>query len=388
MAIANPTHGQSRLVERVVDMRRLVLGAGTRRAQAGRLLLLAVLVLALMWILLFAEPPSASGVSTWRTTTFGSAVHDPTDFVKTTLDSLTYAGLLFVVASGFTLIFGLMRVVNMAHGSFFLLAGYIAVRLQKSYAHAGIFGLTSDQVSFLKDWLLPLVIATAVVAGIGLITQQLLLRWNQGQELRQALITVALSLIIGDQILAHFVRGGAEGITWPRQLGPDKQLHLGSIDYPWSRIFMLLVAIGIGLGLLLWLKETKTGIIIRAGVDDRHMVRALGIPIERVFAIAFLVGIALAAFGGVIGGSFSAVSPGLDGNWLLNSLVVVIIGGMGSLGGAAVGALAYGALSNFAAVYLPTTSPNCCTQYSIILTFALLTIVLAIRPYGLFGKPA
>lgn len=388
MAVANPMPEHARPSALLRRLRALFLGSGSRSAAAGRLSLLVVLALALVWVLFFAQGPSPSGVSTWRTTTFGSAVHDPTDFVKTLLDSLTYAGLLFVVASGFTLIFGLMRVVNMAHGSFFLLAGYIAVRLQKQYTHAGIFGLSSSQVNFLKDWLLPLVIATAVVAGIGLLTQQLFLRWNQGQELRQALITIALSLIAGDQILAHFVRGGAEGITWPNQLGPDKQIHLGSIAYPWSRVFMLLVAVGIGLGLYLWLHETRTGMVIRAGVDDRHMVRALGIRIEFVFAIAFLVGTALAAFGGVIGGSFSAVSPGLDGQWLLNSLVVVIIGGMGSLGGAAVGALAYGALSNFAAVYLPTTSPNCCTQYSIILTFALLTIVLAIRPYGLFGRPA
>jgi branched-chain amino acid transport system permease protein len=381
-------HGRSQAFGLAPRLRTFVLGTGSRRSAAGRVALISAFAVVLVWILFVAQPPSDTSGGTWRTTTFGSAVDDPTNFARTFLDSLTYAGLLFVVASGFTLIFGLMRVVNMAHGSFFLLAGYIAVRLQKNFAHAGIFGLTSDQVTFLEDWLLPLVIATAIVAGIGLIVQQIFLRWNQGQELRQALITIALSLIAGDQILAHFVRGGAEGITWPRQLGPDKQIHLGSMAYPWSRIFMLLVAVGIGLGLYLWLHETRTGMVIRAGVDDRNMVRALGIRIEFVFAIAFLVGTGLAGLGGVIGGSFSAVSPGLDGNWLLNSLVVVIIGGMGSLGGAAVGALAYGALSNFAAVYLPTTGSNCCTQYSIILTFALLTIVLAIRPYCLFGKPA
>ncbi len=367
--------------------RELLLGDGSRRAAAGRLTLYAVLLFALVWILFLAQPPSDTG-NTWRTTTFGSAVHDPVDFVKTLLDSLTYAGLLFVVASGFTLIFGLMRVVNMAHGSFFLLAGYIAVRLQKDFTHAGVFGLSSSQVTFLKDWFLPLVIATVIVAGVGLIVQQVFLRWNQGQELRQALITIALSIIAADQILAHFVRGGAEGITWPGELGPDKQIHIGSLDYPWSRIFMLLLALGIGLGLYLWLQKTRTGMVIRAGVDDRHMVRALGIRIEFVFAIAFVVGTGLAGLGGVIGGSFASVDAGIDGQWLLNSLVVVIIGGMGSLGGAAVGALAYGAMSNFGGTYLPTTGSNCCTQYSIILTFALLTIVLAIRPYGLFGRPA
>lgn len=389
MAVANPLPRQRRgdldLGRRA---RTFLLGDGSPSSMLGRLAVHGTIVFAFVWVLFLAQPPSSTGVGTWRTTSFGAAVDDPTDFVRTLFDSITYAGLLFVVASGFTLIFGLMRVVNMAHGAFFLLAGYIAVRLQKNFAHAGIFGLTSDQVSFFKDWLLPLLIATSIVAGIGLIAQQLFLRWNQGQELRQALITIALSLIAADQILAHFVRGGAEGITWPSQLGPDKQIHLGFLDYPWSRVFMLLLALAIGALLYLWLHRTRTGMVIRAGVDDRHMVRALGIRIERVFAIAFVVGTALAGIGGVVGGSFAAVAPGIDGQWLLNSLVVVIIGGMGSLGGAAVGALAYGVMSNFAAAYLPTTSANCCTQYSIILTFALLTVVLALRPYGLFGRPA
>ncbi len=368
-------------------LRALLFGTGSPRSKAGRVTLTAVMLFAIVWILFLAQAPSGSG-ATWRTTTFGSAVHDPTNFFKTLLDSLTYAGLLFIVASGFTLIFGLMRIVNMAHGSFFLLAGYIAVRLQKNFAGSGIFGLTSSDVSFFKEWMLPLLIATAIVAVIGLVLQQVFLRWNQGQELRQALITIALSMIIADQILAHFVRGGAEGITWPNELGPDKQITIGAFSYPWSRIFMLLVAVGIGIALFLWLHRTRTGMVIRAGVDDRHMVRALGIRIEFVFAIAFLVGTALAAFGGVIGGSFASVDSGVDGQWLLNSLIVVIIGGMGSLFGAAVGALAYGALTNFAGVYLPTTGSNCCTEYSVILTFALLTIVLALRPYGLFGRPA
>ena len=366
----------------------LLVGSGSRSAIVGRSALLLAILLGLAWVLFIAAPSPVSGASNWRSTTFGSAVHDPIDFLKTLLDTLTYAGLLFVVASGFTLVFGLMRVVNMAHGSFFLLAGYIGVRMQKSFTHAGVFGLSSSQVSLWKDWVLPLVIAVLVVAGVGLLVQQLLLRWNQGQELRQALITIALSLIAADQIIAHFVRGGAESMAWPNILGPDKQLAIGGVVYPWSRVFMLLLALGIGFGLLMWLHRTRTGLVIRAGVDDRHMVRALGIRIERIFAIAFVVGAALAALGGVIGASFAAVDSGVDGQWLLNSLVVVIIGGMGSLGGAAVGALLYAAISNFAAVYVPTTSSNCCTEYSIILTFALLVIVLAIRPYGLFGRPA
>jgi branched-chain amino acid transport system permease protein len=124
--------------------------------------------------------------------------------------------------------------------------------------------------------------------------------------------------------------------------------------------------------------------IIRAGVDDRQMVSALGINIQLTFAIAFVVGSALAGFGGAIGGSFASLAPGVDDNWLLNSLVVVIIGGMGSLGGAAVGALLLGLVTNLSATYLPSNY----TYYSIIFTFALLVVVLAVRPLGLFGRAA
>jgi branched-chain amino acid transport system permease protein len=124
--------------------------------------------------------------------------------------------------------------------------------------------------------------------------------------------------------------------------------------------------------------------VIRAGVDDPAMVAALGVNIQRAFAITFLVGSALAGIGGVIGGSFAGLAPGVDGQWLLNSLVVVIIGGLGSLGGAAVGSLLYGLVTSFSAAYLPESY----TFYSVIFTFALLAVVLALRPYGLFGRPA
>jgi branched-chain amino acid transport system permease protein len=153
-------------------------------------------------------------------------------------------------------------------------------------------------------------------------------------------------------------------------------------------MFILLVAIGIGIGLWLWLHKTRIGMVIRAGVDDRHMVSALGVNVQLVFALSFLVGSALAGFGGVMGGSFAGLAPEVDGQWLLNALVVVIIGGMGSLGGAAVGALLFAFVSNFSGLYLPTTSNQCCTQYSVIFTFALLAFVLALRPLGLFGRPA
>jgi branched-chain amino acid transport system permease protein len=318
-----------------------------------------------------------------RGTSFGPATDDPKDFLITLLNGLTAAGLYFVVASGFTLIFGLMRVVNMAHGAFFLLGGYIALDLQRHWVgQGGSFGLTSEQVN-IRNWLLPAIIAAVIVGFVGLSMQQVFLRWNQGQELRQALITIAISIILADQMLAHF-GGVAEDVAWPGKLDSFWNLRVAGVQYTTTRLFILGVAIAVGIGLWVWLKKTRTGMVIRAGVDDRQMVSALGINIQLTFAIAFFVGSALAGLGGVIGGSFASLAPGVDSNWLLNSLVVVIIGGMGSLAGAAVGALLLGLTTNFAAAYLPSDY----TYYSIIFTFVLLAIVLAVRPLGLFGRPA
>jgi branched-chain amino acid transport system permease protein len=340
--------------------------------RVGRALLLALVAFPVIWVLFIA-----SGTS------FGPAVSDPKDFFITLLNGLTAAALYFVVASGFTLIFGLMRVVNMAHGAFFLFGGYIALRIQRDMVGGGgALGLSSAQVS-LAQWVLPGLAAIAIVAGIGLLMQQLLLRWNQGQDLRQALITIAISIILADQMLAHF-GGVAEDISWPGTFDKFVNLHVYGIQYTLTRLVILAIGLVIGGGLWFWLKRTRTGMVIRAGVDDRDMVSAMGINIQLTFAIAFTIGSALAGLGGVIGGSFASLAPGVDANWLLNSLVVVIIGGMGSLGGAAIGALLLGLTTNFAAAYLPADY----TYYSIIFTFVLLAIVLAVRPLGLYGRPA
>jgi branched-chain amino acid transport system permease protein len=128
--------------------------------------------------------------------------------------------------------------------------------------------------------------------------------------------------------------------------------------------------------------------VIRAGVDDQKMTSALGINIQKTFAIAFVVGSALAALGAVVWASQANISSGQDGQWLLNSLVVVIVGGMGSIFGAAAGAILYAFVANFGASYLPTTGSDCCTQYSPILTFVLIALVLSFRPRGLFGRDA
>jgi branched-chain amino acid transport system permease protein len=334
--------------------------------------LLAIVVFPAIWVLFIA-----SGTS------FGPAIDDPKDFLITLLNGLTAAALYFVVASGFTLIFGLMRVVNMAHGAFFLLGGYVALRTQRNMVggDAGL-GLSSAQVS-LAQWVVPALAGVAVVAGVGLLMQQLFLRWNQGQDLRQALITIAIAIILADQMLAHY-GGVAQDISWPGTFDKFVNLHVEGIQYTMTRLVILGFGLVIGAALWFWLQKTRSGMVIRAGVDDRDMVSAMGINIQLTFAIAFVIGSALAGFGGVIGGSFASLAPGVDANWLLNSLVVVIIGGMGSLGGAAIGSLLLGLTTNFAAAYLPANY----TYYSIIFTFVLLAIVLAIRPLGLFGRPA
>ena len=382
--------GSDTLRARIPDLQQV-------RAQPGRWLMLGVaggaVLFALLYVFVIAQPaPDVGG--NWRTTNFGSAIHDPASFLRILLDAVTFAGLLFIVASGFSLIFGLMRVVNMAHGSFYLLGGYIAYEVQQEMTGQG-FTVAGSEVNT-WEWVVPLIVAAGGVALFGLLVQQTLLRWNQGQDLRQALITIAISVIVADQVIAHFPRhvpsgavrfgGNAVGVTWPGWTNRLVSVHVWDVKYSLARLTMLALGVGIGVALWLWLYRTRTGMVIRAGVDDRQMTSALGINIQKTFAIAFVVGSALAAFGAVVGASQANIASGQDGQWLLNALVVVIIGGMGSLFGAAAGALLYGLVFSFSAAYLPVNGEGCCTQYSIVSTFILLALVLAFRPQGLFGR--
>ena len=329
---------------------------------------LAAAAFGVLWVFLLADRPAHS---------------DPTTFFSTLLDAVTLGALYFIVASGFTLIFGLMRVVNMAHGSLYLVAAYVAIDVQRRIITGNPnTTVDSSQVS-IANWFVVLLVAAVVAGLIGLAMQQVLLRWNQGPDLRQALITIALSVIVADQIVVR-TGGVAEDMSFPGTVNQFVDLHIRTFSYSGARLFILGLALVIGIALWLWLKRTRTGMVIRAGVDDRAMVSALGVNIQRVFAVAFFVGSALAGIGAVIGTSQTAAATGTDGAWLLNSLVVVIIGGMGSLGGAAVGAMLYGVIGTFSAAYLPQGN----TQYAVIFTFVLLAIVLAVRPYGIFGRPA
>jgi branched-chain amino acid transport system permease protein len=301
-----------------------------------------------------------------------------------TLNGLTLAALFFVVSAGFTLIFGLMRVVNMAHGSLYLLAGYIAFTLQGNW-----YGVSSNLLSgtpaTVTSWVVPMIIATIVIGVAGVLMQQVFLRWNQGQDLRQALITIAISVILADQMVAHF-GGIAESIQQPAAW-PDSVTLFG-VRYGFFRLEVVVgAALLIGALLFLVIKRTRFGMIIRAGVDDRSMVSALGVNIQLVFAGAFFVGALLAGLAGVLGGTMIAVQPGNDSAFLLDSLIVVIIGGMGSLLGAAIGSIALGLVSAYADVYLKFGTTDL-TNYAILLTFILVVAVLAVRPLGLFGRPA
>src|SRR6266849_2256673 len=301
-----------------------------------------------------------------------------------TLNGLTLAALFFVVSAGFTLIFGLMRVVNMAHGSLYLLAGYIAVTLQGNW-YGVISNLLSGTPATVTSWVVPMIIATIVIGVAGVLMPQVFLRWNQGQDLRQALITIAISVILADQMVAHF-----GGIAEPSQQRASWQdsLTLFGVRYGFFRLEVVVgAALLIGALLFFVIKRTKFGMIIRAGVDDRSMVSALGVNIQLVFAGAFFVGALLAGLAGVLGGTMIAVQPGNDSAFLLDSLIVVIIGGMGSLLGAAIGSVALGLVSAYADVYLKFGTTDL-TNYAILLTFILVVVVLAVRPLGLFGRPA
>ena len=281
-------------------------------------------------------------------------------FIVVTLNGLTLGALYFLVASGFTLIFGLMRTVNMAHGAMFLFGGYVAY----------------DIADYSGNWYLGAAAGAAATAGLGLAIQQFLLAPYQGQDLRQALITIGLSIIMADLMLAWW-----GGLTFqfeqPEALGGT--IHIpGLVPYAKFRVMLIVAAGLVGLGLWAMLAKTRIGMTIRAGVDDREMLQALGVPVNRVFLLVFGLGAGLTGLAGAIGGTALSIAPGTDVDYLMSSLLVVIVGGMGSVGGAALGAVLVGLAQQYGLAYSP--------DYGIVYTFALMVAVLAIRPQGLLGK--
>ncbi|MGH6608829.1 MAG: branched-chain amino acid ABC transporter permease [Burkholderiaceae bacterium] len=289
--------------------------------------------------------------------------HNTRLFLVTLLNGLTLASLYFIVASGFTLVFGLMRNVNLAHGSLYLLGGYVG------YVVADKTGL----------WLPALAAGFLTAAVAGLLIQTVILRRMQGQELRQTLVTIGLSILIADLLLWGFTAEvhQIEAPEWLR--GPLRGIPIINA-YSMYRMSLLVLGIVIGIGLWLFLNRTRVGMMIRAGVDDRAMLSASGVNVNLVFAITFAIGAGLAGLGGVVGAVELSVVPGEDTRLLLASLIVVIVGGMGSVIGAAIGAAMLGLAETFGLAYAPT--------YSVVFTFVILVLVLAFRPRGLLGRPA
>jgi branched-chain amino acid transport system permease protein len=292
-------------------------------------------------------------------------------FLNAVFNGVTLGGLYFLVASGFTLIFGLMRNVNLAHGSLYLFGGYVG------YAISTATG----------SWLLSFILAFLLTALVGVLLQVIVFRRMEGQDLRQTMVTIGLSIVFADLML-WACGGDFYQIQTPSWLVGPMDLPLITavkssgepvyLRYPVVRLVIFAASVVIGVGMWLALNRTRIGMIIRAGVDDRDMLAATGVRIQLVFVLVFAFGAGLAGIAGVVGGTFQSLSPGEDIRFLLASLVVVIVGGMGSIPGAALGALIIGLAEQLGSVYIPT--------YAIVVTFLIMVLVLAIRPQGLLAR--
>jgi branched-chain amino acid transport system permease protein len=274
-------------------------------------------------------------------------------------NGISYGALLFLLASGLSLIFGVMRIVNLAHGSFFLLGGYVA--------------LTAIWTT--GSWLLAIPVAALVIAVMGLLMERVFLRPLGFDPLRQVLLTVGFAYLF--QQAALDIWGGDNlDITPPAML--RESAVVGDYYFPLYRIFMIGMAIVVGIILWLAMEKTRMGAMVRATVDDAEMARGVGINTSRVSMFIFALGAFLAGLGGVIGGAFLGVYPGLDFAILPIAFAVVIIGGMGSLTGAAVGSLLVGLADNFGKALFP--------EISYFTLYAPMVLILALKPTGLFGR--
>ena len=322
--------------------------------------MIAAAVLALLWLLFATWPKGLVEIMGRKKT-----------FVQAFFHGITLGGVYFLVASGFTLIFGLMRNVNLAHGSLFLLGGYIGYEVATATGY----------------WLLAFPAAFIVTAALGVILQVFVFRRMEGDDLRQTLVTIGISIVAAD--LMRWIFGSiSTSIPTPKWLfGAMETIFVSTVKrsgelvyvtYPIARTVIFMAAVVIGVAMWLVLNRTRIGMLIRAGVDDRDMLSATGARIQIVFVGVFAFGAGLAGMAGVAVGTFTGLTPGDDMKFLLTSLVVVIVGGMGSIPGAAIGALLIGLSEQVGSIYLQS--------YSIVLTFLIMVIVLAFRPQGLLGR--
>jgi branched-chain amino acid transport system permease protein len=276
-----------------------------------------------------------------------------------TFNGISYGALLFLVGSGLSLIFGVMRIVNLSHGSYFLLGGYVALTV----------------IWVTGSWYLAIPVAALTIGLVGLVMERVFLRPLGFDPLRQVLLTVGFAFLF-QQAALDLWTGNNFDITPPVAL--SRSVAIGGLYLPLYRIFMIATAAAIGVGLWLAMEKTRLGAAVRATVDDAQMARGVGIDTSRISMMIFSLGAFLAALGGVIGGAFLGIYPGLDFEMLPLAFAVVIIGGMGSLGGAAIGALAVGLADNFGKALFP--------EISYFTLYAPMALILAVKPTGLFGR--
>jgi branched-chain amino acid transport system permease protein len=279
------------------------------------------------------------------------------------VNSVTFGGLLFLLSAGFSLIFGLMRIPNLTHGSLFMLGAYFGATFA-----GGLLGMTFN------FWLAALM-AALLVAAFGAVLERFLLRQLPGQQLAQVLVTLGISFMAADFCL--MVWGGDPiNVASPEGLGGF--LRAGPLVVPYYRLAVIIIALVVAIALWLLLERTRLGAMIRAGVDDPDMARVVGIKVSRLFTIVFSLGAGLAAFAGIMGGPILSVYPGLDQDMLPLALVVVILGGSGSLLGSFIGSLVIGFIYNFGQAMLP--------ELAYFVLFLPMLLVLLFRPQGLFGR--
>jgi branched-chain amino acid transport system permease protein len=275
------------------------------------------------------------------------------------VNSIALGGLLFLLSSGFSLIFGLMRIPNLMHGAFFMLGAYFGVTLLWKGVNFWVAALAS----------------AAAMAVIGGLIERFLLRRLEGQVLPQVLLTLGFAFIIGDLCLMLWT-----GDPW-QPATPDHlrgTIQVAGLYFPIYRLVIVAVAVVIAIALWLLVDWTRLGAMIRAGVDDAPIARVVGIKVSQLFTLVFALGAALAAFGGVMGAPYLSVYPGLDFEMLPLALIVVILGGTGSLLGALVGSFVIGFLYNFGQAWFP--------DLAYVILFLPMVLVLVVRPQGLFGK--
>lgn len=268
-------------------------------------------------------------------------------------------GLLFLLSAGFSLIFGLMRIPNLTHGALFMLGAYFGV----TFLRMGV------------NFWVAVIFAGIVLAIIGGAIERLLLRRLAGQELAQVLVTLGLAFIIADACLLIWT-GDPIPLSAPESLRGVERFF--GIVFPRYRLAVVVIALIVAVGLWFLLERTRLGAMIRAGVDDPEMARVTGIPVSRLFTIVFALGAALAGVGGVLSGPILSVYPGLDAEMLPLALIIVILGGAGSLPGALLGSFVIGFIYNFGQAFFP--------DLAYVVLFLPMLLMLVLRPQGLFGK--